>query len=252
VVASILAKITSIARPSRAFHGKMPMSVEMLFSKNAGRRERMLKRQFQNPLFGETQIEPFDIQEARREDAQDVERFVNGFRDLVQKVTELEAGADSGDVLKLKESLDKTYETSAGLAGDQDEIRGMIKRLLSIMMQSMWKAVGNDAQGISKLEMEEHARKAHFTLLEHPFIADLLSPENIIGEKFMVPCLLSEQAETVGLAMQLFEPEQQQLIYQQAVDLLKGLDKDNERVQHAQQRLNEIAMLMTPVNQRPG
>lgn len=41
------------------------MSVEMLFSAKAGRRERMLKRQFNNPLFGDVSIEPFDIQEAR-------------------------------------------------------------------------------------------------------------------------------------------------------------------------------------------
>ncbi len=227
-------------------------NVEMLFSNKAGRRERMLKRQFLNPLFGEVEIKPFDIQEARREDAEDVEHFVNDFRDLVKKVTEMEPGADSGAVLSLKESLDKTYEASAGLAGDQAEIRGMITRLLSMMMQSMWTAVGDDALAISRLEMEEQARQAHFALLEHPFIADLLAADSPVDEKLMVSCLLSEPAETVALAMPLFESEQQQLIYQQGMDLLKGLDTENARVQQAQQRLSEIAALMTPANQQPG
>jgi len=137
------------------------MNTEMLFSARAGRHERMLKRQFDNPLFGEVHIEPFDIQQARKQDAKEVELFVDAFRSLVQEVAGLEPGSEVDIVLRLKESLDKTYEASAGLAGDQDEVREMIKRLLSIMMQSMYKAVGNDAQGISKLEMEEQAREAH-------------------------------------------------------------------------------------------
>ena len=228
------------------------MSVEMLFSKMPGRHERLLRRQFDNPLFGETNVEPFDIQEARREDSEEVEAFINGFRDLVKQVTELKPSAEVDGVLKLKESLDKAYEASAGLAGDQAEIREMIKRLLSMMMQSMWKAVGNDAMGISKLEMEEQARQAHFALLEHPFIADLLSPDSVINEALMVPCLLSEQAETVVLAVQLFDPEQQQLVYRRGVELLKSLDENNERVVYARQRLEDIASVMTSVNQQPG
>jgi len=228
------------------------MSVEMLFSKQAGRRERMLKRQFENPLFGDISIEPFDIQDARREDSADVETFINEFRHLVVQVTELEPSADAELVLKLKEALDKTYEASAGLAGDQSEIREMIKRLLGIMMQSMWKAVGNDAMGISKLEMEEQARQAHFALLEHPFIADLLAPDSMINEALMVPSLLSESAETVILAVQLFDPEQQQLVYQQGVELLKQLDAEHPRVQQAHERLQDIANVMALANQQPG
>jgi len=228
------------------------MSVELLFSKLPGRRERMLKRQFENPLFGDINIEPFDIQDARREDSAEVERFINTFRDLVVQVTELEPNADADLVLKLKETLDKTYEASAGLAGDQSEIREMIKRLLGMMMQSMWKAVGNDAMGISKLEMEEQARQAHFALLAQPFIADLLAPDSVINEVLMVPSLLSESADAVVLAVQLFDPEQQQLVYQQGVELLKGLDENHPRVEQAQLRLQVIANVMSAVNQQPS
>ncbi len=228
------------------------MSVEMLFSKLAGRRERLLKRQYENPLFGNVDIEPFDIQDARRADSEEVESFINEFRDLVQEVSSLEPSADADAILKLKERLDKAYEASAGLAGEQAEIQQMIKRLLSMMMQSMWKAVGNDAMGISKLEMEEQARQAHFTLLEHPFIADLLAPDSVVDEALMVPSLLSESAEVVMLVIQLFDPEQQQLVYKQAVALLDGLDESHPRVQEAQSRLKDIASVMVSANQQPG
>jgi len=232
------------------------MSVDTLFSAKAGRAERMLKRQYDNPLFGDLKIEPFDIQDARKRDTEEVEAFVNEFRDLVQQVVDLKPSAEADEVLKLKEALDKAYETSSGLAGDQAEIKEMIQRLLGLMMQSMWKAVGNDAQGISKLEMEEQARQAHFALLEFPFIADMLAPESPVTEDLLVPCLLSEKAEAVALAYQLFDPEQQQYLYAQASDLLKrlqnGEDSSHQRVQQAEQRLQEMAGLIAPANQQPG
>lgn len=228
------------------------MSIDTLFSARAGRAERMLKRQFQNPLFGEVNIEPFDIQEARRQDAEEVETFIEHFRGLVEQVSSLAPNAEADEILKLKELLDKSYEQSSGLAGEQTEIREMIKRLLGLMMQSMWKAVGNDAQGISKLEMEEQARQAHFALLEYPFIADMLSPDSPISESQLVPSLLSESAEAVGLAFQLFDPEQQQLLYAQARQLLQPLDASHPRVEQALQRLEEMTALLTPANQQPG
>jgi len=230
------------------------MSIEPLFSAKAGRAERMLKRQYNNPLFGEVPIEPFDIQNARKQDAEEVETFVNHFRELVQQVMDLKPSADSDEVLKLKETLDKAYEISSGLAGEQAEIREMIKRLLGLMMQSMWKAVGNDAQGISKLEMEEEARQAHFALLEHPFIADMLAPESPVTEALLVPSLLSEKADTVALAFQLFDAEQQLQLVAQASELLISLESADQaahqRVQEAQQRLQEMSALIVPVNQQ--
>lgn len=227
------------------------MSIDTLFSAKAGRAERMLKRQYQNPLFGEPSIEPFDIQDARQQDMVEAGAFFEQFRSLVEQVSALPANAEADDVLKLKEALDKAYETSAGLAGDQAELQQMIQRLLGLMMQSMWKAVGNDAQGISKLEMEEQARQAHFTLLQHPLIADMLSPDSPIDEELLVPCLLSEPVEAAALAFQLFEPEQQALLYEQARQLLQDKDPAHPRIAHAQQSLQKMTELLKPLNQQP-
>jgi len=229
------------------------MSIDTLFSAKAGRVERMLKRQYNNPLFGEVKIESFDIQEARKQDAEEVEAFVNFFRELVQQVMDLKPSADADDVLKLKESLDKAYEMCSGLGGEQAEVREMIKRLVGLMMQSMWKAVGNDTQGISKLEMEEEARQAHFALMEFPFIADMLAPESPVAESLLVPSLLSEKAETVALAFQLFDVEQQQQIVEQAAELITNLESSgkaaHQRVQEARQRLQEM-LLIAPLSDR--
>jgi len=219
------------------------------FSEKPGAKERHLKRKFHNPLFGDQSISPLDIQGAQQQDAEEVEQFMNSFRDLVQRAVELDPNADADVVLKLKEQLDKSYEQCSGLAGDQTEIKGMLKRLLKAIMQSMWKGIGNDAQAHSKLEMEEQARKSHFSLLEYPVVSDLLSPVTNIGEDELVPTLLSESSDAVKIAMQIFAPDQQVQLCKLAHELIDKIDSSDDFVKRARLRLNDMEAMLQPLNQ---
>ncbi len=220
-----------------------------IFSDMPGAKERHLKRKFHNPLFGEQAISPLDIQEAQQKDAEEVVQFMNAFRDLVQQAVELDPNAEADVVLKLKEQLDKSYEQCSGLAGDQAEIKEMLKRLLKAIMQSMWKGIGNDTQAHSKLEMEEQARESHFLLLEYPLIADLLSPDTGIAEDELVPTLLSESSDAVKVAMQIFAPEQQVLLCKSAHELIDKIDSSDDVVKLAKLRLNDMESMLQPVSQ---
>jgi len=219
------------------------------FNEKPGARERQLKRKYNNPLFGQQQISEEDIQQAQQQDAEEVEAFLVGFRELVQQSVELEPNAEADVVLKIKEQLDKSYEQCAGLAGEQGEIKEMLKRLVMAIMQAMWKGIGQDAQAHSKLEMEEQARTQHFALLEYPLVVDLLRPDSSIGEDDLVPSLLSESAESVQAAMQIFIPEQQILLCNMARELLHKLDETNEKVMQAKNRLSEMEALIEPGSQ---
>ena len=220
-----------------------------MFSTNPGVRERHLRRKYQNPLFAEAEISEIDIIQARKQDAEEVDEFMNHFRDLVQQALELDANTDADVVLKLKELLDKSYEQCSGLAGDQGEIKTMIKRLLASIMQAMWKGVGQDFQAQSKLENEEKARESHFALLEYPLVADLLRPDSPIVADDLVRVLLSESADNLRMAMQIFVPEQQIMLVQQARELLAKIELDDESKSGAEQRLAEMEVQVTVVSQ---
>jgi len=219
------------------------------FNEKPGARERQLKRKYNNPLFGQQQISEEDIQQAQQQDAEEVEAFLVSFRELVQQSVELEPNAEADVVLKIKEQLDKSYEQCAGLAGEQGEIKEMLKRLVMAIMQAMWKGIGQDAQAHSKLEMEEQARTQHFALLEYPLVVDLLRPDSSIGEDDLVPSLLSESAESVQAAMQIFIPEQQILLCNMGRELLHKLDETDEKVVQAKCRLSEMEALIEPGSQ---
>lgn len=221
--------------------------MSVMFSEIPGAKERHLKRKYQNPLFGEPAINALDIHDAQQIDANEVDQFMNDFRDLVKRAVDLDPNADADVMLKIKEQLDKSYEQCAGLAGDQTEIKGMLKGLLKAIMQAMWKGIGNDTQAHSKLEMEEEARESHFSLLEYPLISDLLSPDTSIAEDELVPTLLSESSDAVKVAMQIFDPEQQIMLCKSAHELINQIDS-GETAETAKQRLNDMEAMLQPVS----
>lgn len=219
-----------------------------MFSTKPGVRERHLWRKYQNPLFAGAEISELDIIQARQQDAAEEEQFMNHFRELVQQALELDTNADADVVLQLKEQLDKSYEQCAGLAGDQSEIKTMIKRLLASIMTAMWKGVGQDFQAQSKLENEDKARESHFALLEYPLVADLIRPDSPIVDNDLVPVLLSESIDNLRMAMQIFVPEQQIMLVQMARDLLAKIELADKKRSEAKQRLAEMEALVTVVS----
>ena len=222
------------------------------FSKRPGHRERYLQRKHNNPLFSQSVISQAEIENARTEDAAEAELFLNHFRELVKRAVDFKPSADVDLVLKLKEQLDKTYEQCSGLPGDQTEIKTMLKRLLHVLMQAMWKGVADDMAAQEKLETEEQARVHHFELLEFPIISDLLRPDSLIEEHELVPTLLSESKPAMTFALQLFSAAQQITLVQNASDLLKAADAGHPIIQEAQQRLQDMQTLLTPQGERPN
>jgi hypothetical protein len=224
----------------------------MNFNEHPGHRERHLRRKYDNPLFGDTVVSAAEILQAQQDDAAESSQFLNKFRDLVQSAIALEPSAEADTILKLKEQLDKSYEQCAGLAGDMREIKTMLVRLLHAIMQAMWKGIGNDFMAQQKLEMETQAREQHFAMLDQPLVADLLRPDTVIGEDDLVPTLLSESADAVQRAMQLFNPAQQAVLCQHAGELLRKAPASHPATQRARQRLAEMEAMLQPLNTRPN
>ena len=222
------------------------------FSEYPGAWERHLKRKQDNPLFGSPQIDPRDIQAAQERDALELARFREQFHQLVEQAAGLDANAEADVVLKLKEQLDRAYEQCAGMAGDQSQTRDMLKRLLAVIMQAMWQGIGQDVQAHSKLQTETQAREAHFELLEFPLVADLLRPESPIDEDELVATLLSESATALGIAMQLFSPEQQMVLYENARQLVEAQQIEHAMVDNARQRLDDMRALLQTWNETPS
>ncbi len=219
----------------------------LIFSQKPGRNERHLRRKHNNPLFPKSQqtVSPEELLEAQRLDHEELVEFIGGFRALVQRTVNLKSNEESDVILKIKEQLDIAYEQASGLADDQSETKNAIQKLTQIIMNSIRANAADDRVAQEELKQEQQARAAHYSLLQHPIVADLLHPESPILESDLAPSLLSESSMGLQAALELFDDAQLQIICETGSELLKSLAVEGDVPQQAKQRLTEIGTKLT-------
>ncbi|MET0110677.1 MAG: hypothetical protein ABW084_17400 [Candidatus Thiodiazotropha sp.] len=192
--------------------------MSLLFSERPGRHERHLLRKYDNPLFPEAarQLTQAQLREAQRRDHEELVAYIGDLRGLVGEAVALGPHEQSDLILGLKERLDQAYETACRLADDQTPNKEAIKKLVEVIMRSVWKGSGNDTLAHQELEQEEIARRAHYELLESPLVADLLDPESPIAQDELLPALLSADQTEFEAAVTLFDPVQLDALLTQA------------------------------------
>ncbi len=218
--------------------------MSLIFLSLPGTRERHLQRQYKNLLFTVQQRE-FDEQRlsgARYMDEQEETEFTEKFHNLLAEVAELKPNEGSEKMLDLKSRLDQSYEQCSGLSGKRDSEKRAISQLVNVIMNSIWKGAEGDAEAEQNLKEEELARTTHYQLLAFPLVADLLRPRSPIAQDQLIPTLLSESEAALSAAFQLFDKEHQQLIVQQAEELLE--DKKQEELPGAWKCFEQMTQLL--------
>ncbi|MGA0960157.1 MAG: hypothetical protein ACO378_01155 [Sedimenticolaceae bacterium] len=210
------------------------------FSELPGRHERHYKRRLDNPLFREpATLNDADLLNAQRLDHEELLAFITELRATVERALNLKSNEESDVILKLKEDLERLYETSAGLADEQGANQQALSQLLAAVMNTIRSNTTGDSLAEQEMAMEQQARQMHFELLQHALVADLLHPETLIAPDQLVPTLLSSPTEQVKAVMVIFDPEQLAMISQEAQALL-SLHDPQKKIVDAQTNLTVI------------
>jgi len=199
------------------------------FIQQPGSRERHLQRRYQNPLFPEQQqqVTPLDLDVARKHDSDEVTHFGGELRTLLVDVSQFSGHEETDKVLAVKESADRLYEQCIGLAGDHERERQGLLKLNEVIMAAIANAAGQDALAIEELAREVQAREIHLQMLSIPLIADILRQDAAIQADDLLPSIMSADIETIKTALSLFDPEQTELLKQQAIGLQQSLQAAN-------------------------
>jgi hypothetical protein len=199
------------------------------FSKLPGRHERHYCRKLNNSIFPRPlrQTTDSDLLEVQRRDHEELIDFIQHLQGIVVRAAELPPNVDSETILLLKEQLDKAFETSAGLADDQSGNQFAIRKLTEVMMSAVRTSAGNDPLAHQELDQEDAARSAHYRLLEHAIVADLLHPQSLIEADELAPALLIEQPAGLEAALSLFDYDQLSEIIEQSKQIAVG-HSDND------------------------
>ena len=216
----------------------------MLFQKseNPGSHERHLLRRSDNPLYqsAQTIIDDDTLVEAQKADHNEIVAFHENFNRALDDTIKLDTNVESDVVLELKDRLEKLYEQAFRIGDDQTSIKEAIQKLLAVIMASVRKGAGNDAQAHQELDQEESARQAHFQLLESPLVADFLNPDSVIGENDLVPTLLSANKDELSQVLQLFDEEQLIVIIEKGDMLMRSLIAEEI---HAPEAMENLAFI---------
>jgi hypothetical protein len=219
--------------------------MSLLFSERPGRHERHLLRKYENPLFPEAarSLTQAQLTESQRLDHEELVAYIGDLRNLVGEAVALGPHEQSDVILGLKERLDQAYETACRLADDQTPNKEAIKKLVEVIMRSVWKGAGNDTLAHQELEQEEIARQAHYELLESPLVADLLDPQSPIIEDELLPTLLSADQADFEAAISLFDPVQLESLLAQAESQTLA-DIGGDLFEQGSKRIEQLKNLM--------
>lgn len=213
----------------------------MLFQKseNPGSHERHLLRRSNNLLFQTKQsiVDDDSLMEAQKKDHEEIVQFHETFNRSLNDTIKLDANVESDVILELKDRLEKLYEQAFRIGDDQSEIKEAIRKLLAVIMASVRKGAGSDAQAHQELDQEETARQAHFQLLDSSLVADLLDPNSVIDEDDLLPTLLSATKDELAKVLQLFDESQLIVIVESGDVLLRGLIEKGHDVSDAMENL---------------
>lgn len=211
------------------------------FSEHPGRHERHYRRRLDNPLFNDHgKHEDEALLEVQRLDHEELLSFISELRATVERAVTFKPQEETEVVLKLKEDLERLYETSAGLADEQEANREAIRQLLAVIMRTIRGNAEGDPLAMQELDMEEQARTLHFDLLREPLVADLLHPASLIGPDDLVPTLLSESEAAAAAALQVFDDAQRAELADHARALLEARDPQHA-LSGAWERLRQIS-----------
>jgi len=204
-------------------------------SENPGAHERHLIRRSNNILFGhrQTEVDSDSLQYNQKLDHDILQQFMVDFRDVMTQAINLKPNEDSEVILEVKDKLDKLYSASISVADDQARVQESIKKLLTVVMQSVRKGAGDDAHALKELDQEDAARDANFAFLESKLVADILDPDSPIENDDLIPTLLSADKDDLALACQLFDKEQLSFLLTEGEKLLNKLDAKGHDVKQA-------------------
>jgi len=220
------------------------------FSNHPGRYERHLQRKFNNVLFPKRDREPSQDQivAARELDEKELQGFTENYHTILQEIVELVENVESELVLKLKQRLDRLYEQVCGLGGDRTAEKAGLTKLHQAIDHAIAAGAAGDPTAEARLVQETEARQIHWQMLQQPLVADLLLTDSPISQDELLPSLLSEEAESFGVTMAMFDPEQCRSLLGQAESLLTS-HEDAAGLENARACAEILRELITSMEQ---
>ena len=203
------------------------IAAELSWSLDPGAYERHLQRRYNNPLFppSRQRVTLQELRIAQARDRTDAEAIRQEFYDLLQEIEGLPSLTTQTDVSVIRERIDDLHDKAAEVGGLSNVINGLIK-IRKAVIDTWRKAIVNNPAALAALERAESLYRARARIAYNPFVAQM----SRIPSEEIVPALLTEDADTIRIAMEILDEGTKETVRQAAVSLLLQMGAEGKAI----------------------
>jgi hypothetical protein len=199
------------------------MCSDFEWSDNPGAYEAHLVRRCNNPYFPAhlQAVSEEELLEARAIDNNDYLLAEEQFAQLVKSIEAMDSFNTVEETNKLRERIDDLISFSIGVGGRANQIAKAADTVREALIAAMREAVSNDQNALETIEEADELHKQYTRIYYIPVIAQMTRERSPIRKEDVVATILSENPETIAIAMSLQSEDIRQQFRQVAVEMME-------------------------------
>jgi hypothetical protein len=190
------------AAPSRALD--RPVAAQPLdWTAQPGAFEASLRRRYGNPLYAPSRrrVGRDELRSAVIRDAAEAREALAEFMNLALQHRKLARLEDAGEIDAAVARFGKQIRVARGIGGEASKLADELQRIRSQLLAS-WRERNADSPEVQReLDEIEQSLAARAPVENSTFVAQLLRKDSPIGRADLAPALLSQDVDTIRLAM---------------------------------------------------
>jgi len=194
-----------------------------LWSINPGAYELQLKRRINSPYFFSTYqqaVSEGELDEAIRIDNEDYALVEQRIPELTQELEAFNSTMSSGDLIRIRKRLEETIQIALGVGGRGNEVASTAGALREIIIEQLKQTFSNDQENLAAIEKADNYYKQNEAVFRIPIVAQLQRKRSPIKDDETIATILSQDAKTISLVMNIFKDQTRLIIGQEAIKLL--------------------------------
>ena len=234
MVASILALAQAYAKkfvpdsPESPSGTQRPAKVslandELECSSNPGAHEAYLLKRLNNPYFPRQRriISTEALKEAKRIDCEELALAKQRLDAILNEVDDLPSLATVADLHRIREEIDDLIQFAVSIGGSAKEIATKADQLREAVIMAMRQAFSDDKETLENIEKADAYHKDHVRKFYTPIVARILREKGPVPTEEMIPAILSEDAMTISIVLDLLPKDERDGIRVAALMLMR-------------------------------
>lgn len=205
--------------------------------------EQSLRRRHGNPLYAPSRrrVSPDELRSAIIRDAAEAREALADFMNLALQQRKLGRLDDPGDIDAAVARFEDQIRRARGVAGEASKLADELRRIRAQLMQT-WREGNAQADDVQReLDEIEESQRRRAPIENNSFVAQLLRDDSPIADADLAPALLSEDIDTIELAMSQLGPKRRRAVRRDALAVVSYVRLEGAEIEGFDAKLEALS-----------